>query len=338
MRFLTRKETIDILINNFGDLKCAQTYYQSEYTRTLSNCYESDRHIQMGMFEDNTKAKAKFLGSNILFFEIDDNQLKTDSKNWTNYIENHLNVIKKGMNEFLNKPFDCNPVIGTFSGSKSIHFLFKLDKYLSKGEYFKIQEGFHVVSNQVLQDMKKQAGITKSITHGELVKMNLTGLKYPNLSLLDLQIPFNSSSSPRIHCEIPQDNRLSQKSIYFEDFKEINTKDLLGRVEVILLKDKLMKANLKLNRPDNILPVSKGSWYSKETLEKILNKDLTQTNRDDKFLLTCPVHEDSNKSAFVTKSGFIYCSVCCTGGLKFAAKIIGGKVIVNKDLTSHMEE
>jgi hypothetical protein len=79
------------------------------------------------------------------------------------------------------------------------------------------------------------------------------------------------------------------------------------------------------------------NYYSKERLENILQKDLTPTSKLDKFLLTCPVHEDNNKSAFITKSGFLYCSVCCIGGLKYAGKIVSGRLITNPELKHSIE-
>lgn len=339
MRFLNRKETLDILIKEFGDLKCSPEYFYREYDRTLSNAYMVDRHIQAGIFEDNTKSKDKFIGSNILFFEIDDLDLKKDPRNWVNYIDKHLKTINLAMSEFIKKDINIIPVIGTFSGSKSIHFLFKLDKFLLANEYNIIKKAFDIKAKECLTDMKSKANIQNTkepITHGKLVAMNLQGLKYPNLSLLDLNIPFNSSASPRIHCDVPQDNRLAQKSIYYENFKSVDSKLLLEESKLIVKFDEIRKKQAK-PIDTAIITSKKYQHYSKEMLEKILQKDLTATSRPDKFLLTCPVHEDNNKSAFVTKSGFIYCSVCCLGGIKFAGTIYNNRLIVNPEL-KHSEK
>ena len=36
----------------------------------------------------------------------------------------------------------------------------------------------------------------------------------------------------------------------------------------------------------------------------------------------CPIHDDKNPSAFVKPNGFIYCSVCCSTGAPWNARII----------------
>lgn len=341
MKTINRKETLEIILNEFGDLKISPEYYYKDYPRTISTTWETDRHIQCGHFSDMTKSKDKFISSNILFFEIDDLDLKKDPKNWPNYIDKHLNLIRNAIKEFLGKELKITPIIGTFSGSKSIHFLFKLDKQVPKEEYFLIKEGFDYISTLVLRDMKlktdeqyPQYKNTKLI-HGEMIKLNLKDLKYPSLSQLDLNIPFNSSASPRIHCDVPQNNRLSQKSIYFEDFTTINSQILVDRSKIYLkLKELEKKQFIEKRENDKYLS---GNYYSKERLENILQKDLTPTSKLDKFLLTCPVHEDNNKSAFVTKSGFLYCSVCCIGGLKYAGKIVSGRLITNPELKHSIE-
>lgn len=341
MKTINRKETLDIILNHFGDLKISPEYYYREYPRIISNAWDSDRHIQCGFFSDNTKSKDKFVSSNILFFEIDDLNLKKEPKNWSSYIESHLSIINGALSEFLNIPVNFKPVIGTFSGSKSIHFLFQLDKLLGKEDYFLIKEAFDYLAKLVISDMKIKANlqfpdtINKSLIHGELIKLNIQNLKYPNLSLLDLNIPFNSSASPRIHCDVPQENRLKQKTVYFEDYTIINSKVFLDKSKIYLkIKDLEKKAFVEKKEDDKILT---GNYYSKERLENILKKDLTPTSRLDKFLLTCPIHEDNNKSAFVTKSGFLYCSVCCIGGLKYAGKIVSGRLITNPELKHSIE-
>jgi hypothetical protein len=342
MTFLNRKQTIEILIKEFGDLKCSAEYYYREYDNTLSCAYTQDRHIQVGMFQDKTKSKDKFIGSNILFFEIDDLNLKKQPKNWVSFIDTHLNTINKAMDEFLKKPnhFKLIPVIGTFSGSKSIHFLFKIDRFLNAEEYNLIKKAFDIKARECLIDMKSKANIQNSkepITHGKLVAMNIEGLKYPNLSLLDLNIPFNSSTSPRFHCDVPQDNRLAQKSVYYDNYTLLDSQLFLEEAKYIIKMDDIRKKQIPAIENQALLTPVKGNWYSKEMLEKILKNDLTPTSRQDKFLLRCPVHEDNNKSAFVTKSGFLYCSVCCIGGIKFAGRIYNNRLIVNPEITNTQE-
>ena len=57
MKTINRKETLDIILNHFGDLKISPEYYYREYPRIISNAWDSDRHIQCGFFSDNTKSK-----------------------------------------------------------------------------------------------------------------------------------------------------------------------------------------------------------------------------------------------------------------------------------------
>jgi hypothetical protein len=70
MKMIDRKETLELILSNFGDLKISPEYYYKDYPRTISTTWETDRHIQCGHFSDMTKSKDKFISSNILFFEI----------------------------------------------------------------------------------------------------------------------------------------------------------------------------------------------------------------------------------------------------------------------------
>ena len=327
MKFLTRKQTIELLLNHCGDLRCSQEFYKKDYERTLSGSWDSDRHIQIGFFEGKTKEKSKFIKSNILFFEIDDLELKSNPSSWKDKIIPHLETIQGAMNEFGLK-VNVIPLLATFSGSKSIHFIFKLSRFMDKIEYELCQKAFQIVANECFKDMasKKPKELGK-LTYQQLSNLNLEGLRYSNISKLDVQVPFNSSTSPRFSCQIPQDNRLSQESVTFDDFVEIDCRQLLLTANFWIKLDKLMnpvKYFAKNNYRENAV------YYSQEELENILQKPLHRTSNYSKFILSCPYHEDSNESAFVSNKGWVYCSVCCVGK-KWIAKVINGKVIFNDD-------
>jgi hypothetical protein len=338
MKKLTRKEVLSLLLEHCGDLRCSQEFYKREYERTLTTSWDSDRHIQIGFFESKTKEKSKFIKSNILFFEIDDLRLKEEPKEWLRYYYSHKTLILQSLIEFLNyKQMDVknclswmeqNPLLASFSGSKSIHFIFKLSRFMSKIEYEMCQKAFQIISNECFKDMvsKKPKELGK-LTYQQLSNLDLEGLKYPNISKLDCQVPFNCSTSPRIACDIPQDNRLKQESITFENFCEINVDELLKAANYWIKFDKLMnpvKYFAKNTYRENV------TYYSQEELENILQKPLHVTSNYSKFILSCPYHDDSNESAFVSNRGWIYCSVCCVGK-KWIAKVVNGKVIFNDE-------
>lgn len=314
MKQLSRAEVIQLLQEHTPGLRCTNSFKTSTLDRTIGDNWSQDRHISIGQFKDNTKTEDSFIQSNLLFFEIDDLDLKYSKDKSLQTLEkfcySHVLSVVLSLKEFCSRvsmDLDFNPFLATFSGSKSFHILFKFDEYLSKEEYLKCRK--------VWLEFCKVAQKFPS--------------RYPKTLLVDPQVPFSHAHCPRISCEIQEDNRLPQISFELQltNTLSICKKDFMKIVETHERINKFMEPRKIVG--NRFLHYS---TFSKESLEHILNKNLQETNNPDKFLIECvhPNHDDNNKSAFITLKGFIYCSKCCVGKPWISRVKINGEIIHNE--------
>lgn len=324
MHLINRAFAIDLLLEQTSNLRVTTSYQKKTLDRFLSNAWDQDRHVTVGEFETNEKTFESFKRSNLVFFEIDDIELKNSDKSneiLEQKLDEHVKIVSRAMKEFAKridyKPYFNwpNPLLATYSGNKSFHLLYQFDRHLSKEEYSFCREQFSLF---------------------ERVTANAPE-KYPNSRKLDFQVIFSHPHCPRFPCDIPQDNRKPQVGYIFDRslhfLRYINTEDFLAVVRTHQkINNIIFKEKKKANSSKNV-----GISYSnftKEILEDILDITLVPTTSGDKFLITCinPDHNDSNRSAFICLNGFSYCTVCCKGGKRWISRVLhNSKIVHNKD-------
>lgn len=327
MHLISRHVAIDLLLENTSKLRVTTSYQKRTLDRFLTNAWEQDRHMSIGDFSTPEKTYESFEGSNLVFFEIDDYELKGSDKNHDLLklkLAEHIKIVSDAMKEFVkrsndNRSFNWpDPLLCTYSGNKSFHLLYKFDRFLSKEEYSLCRE---------------------QISFFERLVINTPYEQYPNARKLDFQVIFCQAHCPRFPCDIQQDNRLPQFGYVIDSNpnyhqKHIDTKDFLSIVNTHKSINNIIN---KFSRKENPAVKNGGEYvlFSKETLEDILEITLVPTkNSESKFLITCinPDHHDTNRSAFITNTGFVYCTVCCKGGKKWISRVLSNSTIIhNKD-------
>ncbi len=324
---LTRKNTLELLQNINQNLRTATSYKDKYLNQFIVNPWDQDRHFSIGTFSKPEKTSDSFQQSNLLFFEIDDLELKENIKRFnpdiktSEYIrmkiQEHEAIIRNSMEEFFKRvninlsvnqwPF---PTLITYSGNKSFHFIYQFDRFVSKEEYIFCKKQFQSYQQVLLKNAEK----------------------YPFSSKLDLNVTFSHAHMPRFSCDIPEDNRKPQISFVYEDHSEKLSAELF--LSVIQEHDKLNHIVFKsfsTNPKINYSFVYR-DYYTQRQLEDILDQSITPTQNPEKYLIHCtnPNHNDSSKSAFISHTGFVYCTVCCKTGKKWISRISKkGEIIHN---------
>ncbi len=319
---ISRQDAVDLLLENNDKLRVTNSYKNRKLERFLTKAWDQDRHVTIGEFATHEKTLESFQSSNLVFFEIDDYELKESDKNnelLNEKLIEHVKIVSNAMREFSSRviyPSHFNwpePILATYSGNKSFHLLYRFDRVLSKEEYCFCKEQF---------------------THFSNVIMNAPD-KYPFSRKLDFQVIFSPAHCPRFPCDIQEDNRRPQFGYVLNknpthEMKYINTEAFLSIVNVhkkinnIVFKEKKKSISSKIH--------ADYPSFTKDILEDILEIKLVPTKAsEDKFLITCinPEHNDSNRSAFITLTGFVYCTVCCNKGKKWISRVLSNSTIIH---------
>ncbi len=276
---------------------------------TLRRVQITDVFLLPAIYSNEHRRKENFLRSSILCVEFDDHYAALTCME---QIEQRAVYDATRATEFmaalsLSKVNTALPKLVVFSGRKSVHCLFFLSRPLRLSEMILVQDSARIFIRR------------RSIGAGQATR------EESDMLGLDLSV----FASPTAICRLPNDSeqngRLPQTSWLVNSGDAIDVAPLLSSAMERAAEDAQEKA-----RPCAISALRRrfaGSSQQHPVAEEFSRIELGTILRqvsdrpNGAFSCCCPIHNDEHPSALVASNGFIYCSVCCSTGQSWVARV-----------------
>lgn len=205
------------------------------------------------------------------------------------------------------------PFLVTYSGKKSFHCLWQLDKPITKAELDTCKR-----AREYLQRRLK-AKDAEDLTEAEA-----------SFLIVDPQPLFSATALCRIPCQVAEPGRFPQLGWRTGHPGIVPAGAVFRAAEAMVEAMGALDTLATLQRQHWAIsnPVAKErTKVSDEDLCAAFPSNARKARSGDGYAVRCPFHEDKTHSAFVSGNGFIYCSVCCNEGKKWVGRVFpGGRV------------
>ena len=280
------------------------------FLKSVGAATRSDAFLLPGLFSDFHRKKQSFIGSRLLAVEFDDLQKPITSLEQTAARAAFDATRAADVMSLLcaDESLNLLPSIVIFSGRKSFHCIFFLSRPLNLSEMCLVQASARTM-------VKRRSSAA-----------NLDTVQNDALAGLDLSV----FAAPTAICRLPNDSaqsgRLPQISWVVEGSDTFDPSALLQIAAVRRAEEaetrarpkaiSCLKSRTRFNRDSSRL----SGDFSEAEITEMLGKVSSRPNGA--FACCCPVHPDQNPSALVSGKGFIFCSVCCSNGQPWIARIV----------------
>ncbi len=295
-----------------GFLRVSETYATNQLPRLIKAATPRDRFVSLANFDGGIRRGENARGIWLLLIEIDSIEVFNAVKDFGPDLlmdlgKDHVSSATRALRRLV-KGNPTLPFLVVYSGKKSFHCFWQLDRPISQ---LQMQE-FCKAKDFLVSEIKRRP--PEQLTEDDKA-----------LLLIDPQPLFRATPMGRIPCRVAEAER-------FPQIGWRTGSDGIIKVDQITEAMKPISERLAaMNQMTAIQRQVSNTGYLYNTTKKVTDADLRiafpdAKSRGDKdgYSIHCPLHGDKNQSAFVSATGFIYCSVCCDANRRYVARVLPG--------------
>jgi hypothetical protein len=314
---VTRKQTLASIQKRVPDMPVVDTYQTNQLNRKNDCAHLSDRFLALAKFQKNIRRGENAYAIFFLMAEIDDMAVFEAASDFgadvlPSIAQFHIKRATLALSLFTGGKV-IPPFLVTYSGKKSFHCLWQLDKPMNRAELDTCKRAREYLQKKI--KAKDQAELTEAEA---------------SFLIVDPQPLFSATALCRIPCQVVEPGRFPQLGW------RTGHPGLVPSESVFRAAEAMVEA---MGALDSLAALQRQQWaisnpeakertkVSDDDLCAAFPSNLRKARSGDGYAVRCPFHEDKTHSAFVSGNGFIYCSVCCNEGKKWVGRVFpGGRI------------
>lgn len=311
---VNREQVLVSLEKRCVGLRVSDTYATNTLSRLIKAATPQDRFVSLVNFDNGIKRGDNVISAWLIMIEIDSMDVYDAAKDFGPELlptigKSHATIATKALQRVI-KSEPIPPFLVCYSGRKSFHCFWQFDRPILKHQ---------------LDDYNK----AKDFLYSELKRREPSELTELDSALLciDKAPLFSATALGRIPCRFPEKDRFPQIAWRTGHSGVIDTEKLNDAINPIIEHINKLKSLADIQR--HITSTSRPGYNTNTVSDndlRIAFPDAKPRNGDG-YSIRCPLHDDKTHSAFVSKNGYIYCSVCCDANKKYVAVVrAGGKI------------
>lgn len=329
---VNREQTLLALKGRAGSLNVSQdnwelavsnTFRTGKLERYLSNARPDDRLATISRFHTGAKNEADVISMWFILVEIDDDSLFDAAKDFGPSVLpglalEHIQTARLALGAFLREDGQAiapPPFYICYSGRRSFHMLWQLGHPATPADIQTLKNGKSLLLRRLKElSPERQAALPDSLKA---------------LASIDTQAVFNPIVMVRLPCQVQEEGRFPQMAWTTKEQGILSLGDLLATANARITRYGHLETMAAMQRRIWAFTAApKPSQKIDDTdIDAAFPGDAKKPRHGDGFSVRCPFHSDRTHSAFVSDSGFIFCSVCCTEGQPFIGRVRKGGAV-----------
>jgi hypothetical protein len=323
LRPVSRQQTLAAIKGRVGNLHVGDTFRTGQLTRNIETATAVDRLVTVSKLNTGAKAEADVDSLWFCLVEIDDDSVFDAANEFGPSVlpglaSAHIETARLALGAFLREDGQAKadpPFYVCYSGRRSFHMLWQFGRPAMPQEIAVLKEGKGLLLRR-LKELSPE-------------RQNCLPVSLKALSAIDTQAIFNPIAMARIPCSEQEEGRFPQIAWTTGAKGFLSLEAFLETARARIERYSHIDAMAAMQRriwAFTAAPTPSGK-ITEADIDAAFPANAKKRRHGDGFAVRCPFHEDKTHSAFVSDSGFIYCSVCCSEGQKFIGRVRkGGEV------------